>query len=344
MANATTNAAPARYWRIEPPDRIRCVLCPRHCRLKDGQHGACLVRRNAGGRMVLASYGRISGLCVDPVEKKPLYHFLPATEILSFGAIGCHLACRFCQNWHLSAAEDDRQLSTEASPEAIAEAAARYRCRSVAFTYNDPIPSLEFVVDVANACRQRGLRTVAVTNGFVTDEARGEFFDAMDAANVDLKSFSDDFYRRNCAARLEPVLETLRHIARGGRTWLELTTLLIPGENDTEDELDRMTQWVVRELGADVPMHFSAFRPAFRMTDRPPTPMRTLALARAIALRNGLRYVYSGNVRDPDGGITSCPQCRRALILREGFSSRVIGVDDSGRCRACGAAVAGVWR
>jgi pyruvate formate lyase activating enzyme len=281
---------------------------------------------------------------VDPIEKKPLYHFLPATEILSFGSIGCHLACKFCQNWHLSAAGDDGQLATEASPEAIAEAALRYGCRSVAFTYNDPIPSLEFVVDVAHACRERGLRTVAVTNGYITEEACGEFFAAMDAANVDLKSFSDAFYRRNCAARLEPVLAALRHIAHAGRTWLELTTLLIPGENDTEDELDRLTRWAADELGTDVPMHFSAFRPAFRMTDRPPTPMRTLSAARSIALRNGMRFVYTGNVRDPEGGVTACPGCKRPLILREGFSSRVVGMDGSGCCGACGAEIAGVWR
>lgn len=311
--------------------------------MKEGQRGACFVRRNVGGTLVLTSYGRASGLCVDPMEKKPLYHFLPGTDILSFGTMGCHLACRFCQNWHLSAATDERTMSTAASPEQIAATALRHGCTSVAFTYNDPIPSLEFVVDVAAACRERGLRTVAVTNGYITNEARVEFFDAMDAANVDLKAFTEEFYRRNCAAKLQPVLETLQYIASRRRTWLEVTTLIIPGENDSEEELHALSEWVAGSLGRDVPLHFSAFRPAYRMTNHPPTPASTLRRARTIAMQAGLRYVYTGNVYDPEGSATYCPACRTPVIQREGFAVRVVALTENGECALCGAAVAGVW-
>lgn len=343
MTNDNANVVPARYGVEEPPDRIRCVLCPRHCRLKPGQRGACLVRRNEGGRLVLASYGRVSGICVDPIEKKPLYHFLPGSEVLSFGAVGCHLACRFCQNWHLSAATDYSLLGAQARPEQIADEAVRSGCAGVAFTYNDPIPSIEFVVDVANACHAAGLKTVAVTNGYIGPEARAEFFGAMDAANVDLKAFTDEYYRRICAARLQPVLDTLQHIARAGRTWLEVTTLIIPGENDSEEELDGMTTWIANELGPDVPVHFSAFRPSYRMMHYSPTPARTLSEARRIALRNGLKYVYTGNVHDPEGATTMCPGCGHPLILREGFSARIVGMSSAGTCSRCGSPVAGVW-
>lgn len=343
MAEIIKHTTAARYWRHEPPDRIRCYLCPRLCRMKDGQRGACFVRKNVGGQLVLTSYGRISGLCVDPIDKKPLYHFLPGTDILSFGSMGCHLACRFCQNWHLSAATDERLLGTTATPEQIAATAVRTGCSSVAFTYNDPIPSLEFVVDVAAACHERGLRTVAVTNGYISEEACAEFFGAMDAANVDLKSFSEAYYWRNCAAHLEPVLKTLEFIARQGRTWLEVTTLLIPGENDSDEELNALSNWVVEHLGPEVPLHFSAFRPAYKMMDRPPTPPDTLFRARRIAMAAGLRYVYTGNIADPVGSATYCANCTERVIERHGFTSRPVGLTAEGRCRWCGEPIAGVW-
>jgi len=311
--------------------------------MKAGQRGACFVRRNEGGRLVLTSYGRASGLCVDPIEKKPLNHFLPGSDVLSFGSVGCHLACRFCQNWHLSTATDESAMTTEVSPEKIVRAAIQTGCASVAFTYNDPIPSLEFVVDVAAACRERGIRTVAVTNGYITDEARSEFFDAMDAANVDLKSFSDDFYRRNCAARLQPVLDTLKYIAATGRTWLEVTTLIIPGENDSAEELQRLSEWVAQELGTSVPVHFSAFHPAYRMMDVPPTPPATLVRARRLAVQAGIKYVYTGNIYDPEGASTYCPACGSVLIRRDGFASRIVGMTPTGHCRRCEEPIAGVW-
>lgn len=343
MALTFQNTAPARYWRREPPEHVRCYLCPRHCRMKAGQRGACFVRANDNGRLVLTSYGRASGLCIDPMEKKPLYHFLPGTDILSFGTVGCHLACRFCQNWHLSAATQEDALSSAADPMQIVRAALRSGCRSVAFTYNDPIPSLEFVVDVAAACREHGIRTVAVTNGYITEEARSEFFDVMDAANVDLKAFTEAFYRRNCAGRLQPVLDTLRYIASRGSTWLEVTTLMIPGENDSPSELEQLSAWVAEYLGRTVPLHFSAFRPAYRMTHVPPTPASTLSRARRIAMEAGLQYVYTGNVYDPQGSATYCPSCGTALIRREGFASRITDLTPDGKCRRCGTTIAGVW-
>lgn len=318
--------------------------------MKPGQRGACFVRRNDGGALTLTSYGRASGVCVDPIEKKPLYHFLPGTTILSFGSIGCHLACRHCQNWHLSASAQEAQLTVSASPEEIAEAALRAGCAGVAFTYNDPIPSLEFVVDVAARCRERGIASAAVTNGYIAPEARDEFFGAMDAANVDLKAFTDGFYRRNCAGRLQPVLDTLLRLAERRRsdpdraTWFEVTTLIIPGANDDGGEIDAMTRWIAESLGPDVPLHLSAFRPAYRMQDRPPTPRSTLTTARAVALRNGLRYVYTGNVHDPGGSATYCSGCGTALIRRVGYSTDLAAITDRGDCRQCGTRLPGVFK
>ncbi len=336
----------ARYWHTTGDGRVQCDLCPRHCRLKDGARGACVVRSNDGGALVLTAYGRASGFCVDPIEKKPLNHYFPGSAVLSFGTVGCHLACRHCQNWHLSATRDDARLAERATPEQIADAAVRTGSSSVAFTYNDPIPSLEFVVDVAHACRERGIGTVAVTNGYMEADPCLEFFSAMDAANVDLKGFTEDFYRRVCSAGLKPVLETLRRVAElraQGGTWLEITNLLIPGENDSEADLRAMTAWIVENLGPDVPLHFSAFHPAWRMADHPPTPRSTLTMARKMALEAGLRYVYTGNVYDPEGGITQCAGCGSVLIRRVGFESRMVALGPDGRCNRCAAPLPGVF-
>lgn len=336
------DTAAARYWRTEG-DRIICDLCPRECRLKPGQRGACYVRRNVDGRLVLDVYGQVSGFAIDPVEKKPLYHFLPGTSILSFGTLGCNLACRYCQNWRISAATEDRTLSTPIAPDAIARMAVRERCPSIAFTYNDPIPSLEFVVDVARAARACGVRTVAVTNGFIKPEAYPEFFGAMDGANVDLKAMTERFYHRNCAAALAPVLDTLRRIHADGRTWLELTTLIIPGENDQPDELRALVDWIAENLGPNTPLHLSAFHPSYRMLDRPRTPAATLHFARKLAMDRGLRYVYTGNIRDPEGSRTVCPGCAARLILRDGYRTTVAGMGAPGVCARCGCRIPGVW-
>ena len=330
-----------RYFSVLPDGRVQCDLCPRHCRLREGQRGLCFVRVNVGGRVELTTWGRSSGFCIDPIEKKPLYHFLPGTAVLSFGTAGCNLTCRFCQNWEISKARQEDALMAEASPEAIAANAARLGCRSVAFTYNDPVVFHEYAVDTAAACRERGIRTVAVTAGYVCAEPRAEFYAHMDAANVDLKAFTDRFYRELSSASLAPVLDTLRYIRRETSVWLELTTLLIPGENDSDAELDALTGWVASELGCDVPLHLTAFHPDFRLLDRPATPPATLRRARAIALRNGLRYAYTGNIRDPEGSSTYCPGCGARVIGRDGFELETWQLCN-GACDRCGERLAGV--
>jgi pyruvate formate lyase activating enzyme len=291
--------------------------------------------------MVLTTYGRSSGFCIDPIEKKPLNHFLPGSSVLSFGTAGCNLACKFCQNWDISKSREMDRLMDRASPARIAELARESGCASVAFTYNDPVIFAEYAMDTADACRAAGVRTVAVTAGYVHDAPRREFFAKMDAANVDLKGFTEDFYFRQTGAHLAPVLETLRYVRHETDCWLELTTLLIPGQNDSDAELDAMTRWVARELGPDVPLHFTAFHPDYRMTDVPPTPAATLSRARGIALGNGLHHVYTGNVHDLDGGRTRCTGCGATLIERDWHAILRYGLDERGACPHCGTAMAG---
>ena len=340
---AFPDAYPARHWRRLDDGRLQCDVCPRFCKLHDGQRGLCFVRARAGDHMVLTTWGRSSGFCVDPIEKKPLNHFLPGTPVLSFGTAGCNLACKFCQNWDISKARDVDRLNDEASPAAIASAAERLGCRSVAFTYNDPVIFMEYAIDVARACRARGIRTVAVTAGYMAPAAREEFYAHIDAANVDLKGFTDDFYKRLCAGGLEPVLDTLRYLRHRTSVWFEIATLLIPGRNDGDDEIDAMTRWVVANLGPDVPLHFTAFHPDYKMTDLPATPPSTLKRARGIAMANGVRYAYTGNIDDPQGGGTLCHGCGGLLIGRDRYDITGWGLDGEGRCRSCGARCAGVF-
>jgi pyruvate formate lyase activating enzyme len=332
---------PGRYWSRLEDGRVVCELCPRLCKLKEGQRGFCFVRENRGDSVVLTTYGLSSGFCVDPIEKKPLNHFHPGTGVLSFGTAGCNLACRFCQNWSISKSREAHTLADTASPEAIAEAAVRSGSRSVAFTYNDPVIFLEYAVDVAATCHERGLKTVAVTAGEILPEPRAEFFAHMDAANVDLKAFTEDFYKRLCGGALQPVLDTLEYLVHETDVWVELTTLLIPGENDSPGEIDEMTRWVVSTLGPEVPMHFSAFHPDFKMNDLPPTPPETLTRARRIARDNGVRYAYTGNVVDPAGGSTYCHSCGELVIGRDWYRLGRWRLDDCGRCLRCGTACAG---
>ena len=331
---------PARWWTVLPDGRMECRLCPRFCKLQEGQRGFCFVRQRTGGGMVLTTYGRSSGFCVDPIEKKPLNHFLPGTSVLSFGTAGCNLGCRFCQNWDISKARESDRLSDAASPDAIAATAKRLGCHSVAFTYNDPVIFAEYAIDVARACREQGIKTVAVTAGYITDEARPEFYRAMDAANVDLKAFTEDFYHRLCYAQLQPVLDTLVYLRRETDVWFEVTTLLIPGENDSRGELDRASDWFAANLGPDVPWHFTAFHPDFKMLDKPPTPPATLARAREIARAKGLKHVYTGNIHDRTGGSTWCPACGALLIERDWYELGAYNLDGN-RCRACGCEIAG---
>jgi len=294
-------------------------------------------------RIVLTTYGRSSGYCVDPIEKKPLNHFLPGTPVLSFGTAGCNLACRFCQNWDISKSREIDTLADAASPEEIAAAAVRLGCRSVAFTYNDPVIFMEYAIDVARACHDAGLKAVAVTAGYMCDEPRAEFYRYMDAANVDLKGFTEDFYHRICAGHLGPVLETLEYLKHETHVWFEITNLLIPGANDSDREIDQMTRWIVERLGPDVPVHFTAFHPDWKMLDRPPTPPATLTRARRIALANGVRYAYTGNVHDSEGGSTFCHGCGALLIERDWYELGAWNLTGDGRCRACGAPCPGVF-
>jgi pyruvate formate lyase activating enzyme len=332
-----------RYWHRLDDGRIQCDVCPRACKLREGQRGLCFVRACEGGEVVLTTYGRSSGFCVDPIEKKPLNHFLPGSAVLSFGTAGCNLSCRFCQNWDISKSREIDTLADAASPEAIAQAAEELGCASVAFTYNDPVIFLEYAVDVADACRERGIKSVAVTAGYISPEPRVEFYEHMDAANVDLKAFTEDFYARTCAGHLAPVLETLEYLKHETDVWFEVTNLLIPGHNDSDDELDRMTSWVVERLGPDVPMHFTAFHPDYKLRDRPPTPPETLTRARRIALANGVRYAYTGNVHDTEGGSTYCPGCGAVVVERDWYRLGEYRVGEDGRCERCDARIPGVF-
>ena len=330
-----------RHWHRLGDGRIQCDVCPRYCKLQDGQQGLCFVRARQGGEIVLTTYGRSSGFCIDPIEKKPLNHFLPGTPVLSFGTAGCNLTCKFCQNWDISKAREIDRLNDWASPEMIADAAVNAGCRSVAFTYNDPVIFLEYAVDTAHACRAKGIKAVAVTAGYIGESARADFYAGMDAANVDLKGFTEDFYHRICGGHLAPVLETLVWLRHHTDVWFEITTLLIPGANDSDREITDLSQWVADKLGPEVPLHFTAFHPDWKMTDIEATPAATLQRARRIAREVGLSYVYTGNVHDSEGGSTWCPSCQALLIERDWFTLGQWGLDGQGRCRSCGHAVPG---
>lgn len=332
-----------RHWHALEDGRLQCDVCPRACKLRDGQRGVCFVRGRRGDEVVLTTYGRSSGFCVDPVEKKPLNHFLPGSATFSFGTAGCNLACRFCQNWDISKSKEIHTLADAASPEAIARTALESGCRSVSFTYNDPTIFLEYAGDVADACHDVGLRTVAVTAGYINPEPRAEFYAHLDAANVDLKGFTEDFYRHTCGAELGAVLDSLVYLHDETDVWFELTTLLIPGLNDSDRELGEMTAWVVEHLGPDVPLHFTAFHPDYRMLDTPATPPETLTRARRIALANGVHHAYTGNVHDPAGQSTTCTGCGAVVVERDWYQLGTYGLDDTGRCTACGTKVAGVF-
>jgi pyruvate formate lyase activating enzyme len=332
---------PGRWWHRLEDGRLQCDLCPRDCRLHEGQRGLCFVRQREGDRVVLTTYGRSSGFCVDPVEKKPLNHFYPGTSILSFGTAGCNLACKFCQNWDISKSKEMDRLQDEASADAIAAAAVRMGCKSVAFTYNDPVIFAEYAMDIADACRAKGVQSVAVTAGYMHAAPRREFYARMDAANVDLKGFTDDFYWKICGGRLQPVLDTLVYLAKETNVWTEITTLLIPGKNDSDEDLKAQCKWIRQNLGSDVPLHFTAFHPDWKMRDIGATPAATLTRAREIALLSGLDYVYTGNVHDPAGGSTYCPSCEKAVIERDWYVIRGYHLTAAGACKFCGTQLPG---
>ncbi len=342
MSGQAIDYVATKYWHKLEDGRVQCDLCPRECKLKEGQQGLCFVRGRHNDQVMLSSYGRSSGFCVDPIEKKPLNHFLPGTPVFSFGTAGCNLSCKYCQNWDMSKSREMDILAAQASPEQIAKKAEELGCRSVAFTYNDPVIFLEYAVDTAKACHERDIKTVAVTAGYISPGAREDFFSHIDAANVDLKGFSEDFYRKLTGGHLQPVLDTLVYLKQQTSVWLELTTLLIPGHNDSDDELKRMTEWVVKELGPDVPMHFTAFHPDWKMLDVPATSPESLTRARQIALDNGVHYAYTGNVHDQKGESTYCHQCGELLIERDWYVLGHWGLDEKGCCSKCGTRLAGV--
>jgi len=332
-----------KYWHVLDDGRVQCDVCPRNCKLGEGQQGLCFVRANQDGQVVLTTYGRSSGFCVDPIEKKPLNHFLPGTSVLSFGTAGCNLACKFCQNWDMSKSREMDTLADQAAPQKIARVAKELGCRSVAYTYNDPVIFMEYAIDVAQACREHGIRSVAVTAGYINDSPREEFFAHIDAANVDLKAFTERFYWKIAGGHLQPVLDTLLYLKHKTKVWFEITTLLIPGENDSDQELQAMTQWVVEHLGADVPMHFTAFHPDWKMRDKPSTPPATLTRAREIAVKNGVHYAYTGNVHDIAGESTYCKQCGSRLIGRDWYVLSEWNLKGDGTCKGCGTPLDGIF-
>jgi pyruvate formate lyase activating enzyme len=341
------SSVPTAHWHRLSDGRVQCDVCPRACKMRPGQRGLCFVRgrdeegSGGDGGVVLRTYGRSSGFCVDPIEKKPLNHFLPGTAVLSFGTAGCNLACRFCQNWDISKSKEMDTLADRAMPEDIARAAVSLGCHSVAFTYNDPTIFLEYAIDVAEACREVGVKTVAVTAGYINPEPRRDFYRHLDAANVDLKGFTEAFYKSVCVGHLDPVLDTLRYLRYETDVWFEITTLLIPGHNDSDGELDALTSWVADNLGPDVPLHFTAFHPDFKMTDVAPTPPETLRRARDHGLEKGLHHVYAGNVHDVDASSTYCPGCGERVVEREWYELGEWRLDGKGACRSCGRQIPG---
>ncbi len=329
------------FWHRDDEGLVYCDVCPRHCHLRDGKRGTCFVRMAKDGEIVLTSYGRSSGFCIDPIEKKPLNHFYPGSSILSFGTAGCNLTCQFCQNWDISKSRQVDTLCDSAMPEPLVDTAKRYGCDALAYTYNDPIIFLEYAVDVAKAARAQGIKNVAVSAGYMCDKPREVFFQYMDGANIDLKAFSERFYRKICHGQLQPVLDTLLYLKHHTDVWFEITTLLIPDENDSDGELHQMCQWLVENLGPEVPLHFSAFHPDFKMMDKAPTPLATLKRAREIALSYGLHYVYCGNVHDLASDATYCPNCKKAVIERDWYQIGNYHLTATGQCVFCGHAIAG---
>jgi pyruvate formate lyase activating enzyme len=336
----------ARFWQPAENRAVKCSLCPHECLIPEGRRSRCFGRVNHGGKLMAETWGMPVAMAVDPIEKKPLNHFLPGSSVLSLGTLGCNLACRFCQNWDLSHPAGARAAAgSPILPEEVARSAVQGKIPSVAATYNEPAVWAEYALDIADACHAQGVRMVAVTSGYFTSEASREFFAKMDAANVDLKSIREDFYRTLCGAHLAPVLATLEHIRTETDCWLEVTTLLVPGQNDSDAELDELTGWVAEHLGEDTPLHFSAFHPAGEMQAVAPTPVETVLRARARAKQTGLRHVYAGNVLgEEEATATWCPECGALLIEREGFRAKMIGLDASGHCTTCGTGIAGVWK
>jgi pyruvate formate lyase activating enzyme len=331
----------ALWWQPEDDGRILCTLCPRFCRMSEGQAGFCYIRKNIGGKLYSLGYGTSTGFAIDPIEKKPLNHFLPGTGVLSFGTAGCNLGCRFCQNWSISKAKLDEAASREITPQDVIQLALRHKVPSIAFTYNDPVIWGEFVIDISRLARAHDLKSVMVTAGYITPEARREVFRHIDAANVDLKGFTERFYHKITFSHLTPVLDTLRWLKTDTDIWFEITNLMIPGENDDPDETKRLCDWVVGNLGDAVPVHFTAFHPDFKLTNKPRTPATTLKRARQIAVSAGIKFCYVGNVTDDEGQSTFCPSCGRLLIRRSWHD--ILEYRLQGKSCPCGEIIPGIF-
>jgi len=332
-----------KYQNILQNGKVQCVICPRNCILSGGQEGFCHVRKNINQKIELITYGYNTGLAIDPIEKKPLYHFYPNTSILSFGTLGCNMGCLFCQNWDISKSKEKPQLTRKTSPEEIVEIAKHYNCKSVAFTYNDPIIFFEYAIDTAKLCRENGIKTVAVTSGFINPEPAREFFEYMDAANIDLKGFSQRFYGKNCLAKLQPVLDTINYAVNETACHIELTTMLIEGENDSEEELKLECDWITENLGDCVPIHFSAFFPRFKFSDRKSTSLKTLLKAYNIAKESGIKYVYTGNLPYTETSTTYCKNCGKPIIVRDGYQLLEYHLEN-GKCEYCSTLCDGVFQ
>ena len=334
---------PTKYWHKLENGRIQCDLCPQACKLNEGQRGICFVRMRSNDQIVLTTYGRSSGFAVDPVEKKPLNNFLPGSAVYSFGTAGCNLLCKFCQNWDISKAHEVDVLNKKATPENIAKIAKEYGCKSVAFTYNEPIIFMEYAIDVAKECHKLGIKTVAVTNGYICEEPRKEFFSYMDAATVGLKGFTERFYKDITGSHLQPVLDTLIYLKKHTNVWFEIVSLLIPGENDSATEIEAQSMWIKDNIGIDVPVHYTAFHPDWKMLDKPRTPLETLIQARDITMKKGLRYVYTGNVYHPEGNKTFCYNCKNCIIARNNYEIAEYHLDEAGNCKFCRTKCDGVF-
>lgn len=332
----------AKWWEPTDNNKILCTLCPRYCKIGDGQPGFCYIRQNHGGKLYTIGYGKPTGFAVDPVEKKPLNHFLPGTTILSFGTAGCNLGCKFCQNWSISKAKLDDENSLDVSPEGVVALAKSYGTPSIAFTYNDPTIFGEYVIDISKIAREEGIKSVMVTAGYIDKEARKDIYKYIDAANVDLKGFTDRFYWKNTYSHLDDVLDTLIWLKKETDVWFEITTLLIPDENDSAEEIKQESDWILKNLGDSIPLHFTAFHPDFKMRDKERTPERTLIRARKIAMNLGIKYCYVGNVHNTEGQATYCPNCNEKLIKRD-WHSVISNKIVNGCCNSCGEKIAGVF-
>ncbi len=336
------NKVLAKWWEPTEEDKILCTLCPRYCKIGDGQPGFCFIRQNFDGKLYSIGYGRPTGFAVDPIEKKPLNHFLPGSTILSFGTAGCNLGCKFCQNWSMSKAKLDDLNSLEASPVDVVNLAKRYDTPSIAFTYNDPTIFGEYVIDISKIAREEGIKSVMVTAGYIDKEARKDVYKYVDAVNVDLKGFTERFYWKNTYSHLNDVLDTLVWLKNETDVWIEITTLLIPDENDSSEEVKQECEWILKNLGDSVPLHFTAFHPDFKMRDKERTPEKTLTRARKIAMNMGIKYCYVGNVHNKEGQITYCPNCYEKLIKRD-WHSVISNNLINGNCKKCGEKISGVF-